>query len=69
MPFGFRFEREALARFIREVSFPADRRAIIELAEKKGVPSTVVSMLQGLPDRTFASADDVSKDLAPSKAA
>lgn len=68
MPFKFNFEKHALDNFLKTVNFPASKHSLIDLASKANIPSTVLTMLQGLPDKDFKSADEVHQ-VMPAKAA
>ena len=63
MPFHLNFETSQLNAFLQEASFPANLKQLEDQASARNLPSSVLAMLQSLPDRLFESADDVTRTL------
>ncbi len=51
----------SLQRSIRGVEYPADRRDLLEMAEKNAAPDSVKEIIQRMPDKEYSDAADVSR--------
>lgn len=60
----FQFEKNALQNFLKAVAFPIDRPKLLAEASKHDLPAQVVSMLQRLPEQSYANAEEVDHALA-----
>ena len=53
----------SLAEHLEGVSFPADRRSLIEGAERHGAEGELLERMRALPERAYANIAELSKEL------
>ena len=53
-------------RYLRGVDYPVPKSTLIDTAEDAGANDTVLSALEGLPERDYDRPTDVSSELAGS---
>ena len=50
-------------KYLSGVDFPAGKQTLIQHAKQRGAPQNLVSALNGLPNRSYDSVEDVSDEL------
>lgn len=64
----FKYEREAMERFLQSTEFPLDRDQLIERAEQADLPHQLVLLMQRLEERPYSNADEVEHALLAHRA-
>ncbi len=65
VPGGERVYRARVADALRAVTFPADKEQIVFGAQRQNVPSDVLAALLRLPERRYASLQEVLDTVGP----
>jgi hypothetical protein len=50
-------------KYLSGISFPADKQTLIQYAKNRGAPQNLISALNGIPNRSYDSIEDVSDEL------
>jgi hypothetical protein len=50
-------------KYLGGIHYPADRHKLITNAESKGAPNDVLSLLHKLPEKTYKSPIDITKEI------
>ena len=52
-----------IQKHISGITYPAKKQSIIKQVNDKGAPEEIISTLNGIPDREYMNAADVSSEL------
>jgi len=53
----------AVERYLKGIHYPADKKQLIQQAEKNGAPSDVMSVLKRFGEKQFANTVEVAKEV------
>lgn len=54
---------EGVMTYLSKIEFPATKQDIINAVKKTNAPAEIVSAANGLPNREYASADEVAEEM------
>jgi hypothetical protein len=54
-------------KFLAGVHYPAERMKLVNNAQNKGAPDNVMDLLNKLPDKTYTSPIDITKEIGKMK--
>jgi hypothetical protein len=54
-------------KYLAGMHFPAEKKKLVDNAQNKGAPSDVINLIKKLPEKTYVSPIDITKEMGRMK--